>query len=160
MTKLQTSIIAADPGETSGWAGINRKGEFASGEVPFAEFIDYVEQTVEYYRVSRGRLVLAAERPNVPARGGGRGALKDAMWEIETIGCMRHFAKKHKLQFLEENRSDALYFAGDANLKTLGWWNPGHPHANDAARVLALVTFKVAASYWERLVLDSGLLNT
>lgn len=156
--KLQTSIIAVDPGEMSGWAGINRKGEFASGEESFARCIEYIEQTVEYYRVSQGRLVLAVERPNVPSRG-GRGSLKNAMWEIETTGCMRHFARKHHFRFHEVNRSDALYVAQDANLKAVRWWSPGHEHANDAARVLAHVVSAVESSYWKRLVVDSGLLQ-
>lgn len=59
-------------------------------------------------------------------------------WSMELIGVARYLAFRADVQLLLQGAGDAKKFAPDARLKSIGWWNAGHDHANDAARHVLL----------------------
>ena len=57
-------------------------------------------------------------------------------WSLECIGVLRYLALKYSLTILPPQLSSMMTISTDARLKMIGWYKPGKPHANDAARHL------------------------
>lgn len=65
-----------------------------------------------------------------------------AYWSIETIGMLRFLALNHEITILDPQVSSMMTAIPDDRLKAIGWYSPGKPHANDAARHLARYMLK------------------
>ncbi len=81
-------------------------------------------------------------------------------WSIEAIGVARYLALKHDFTILTPQISSMMSFSTDARLKLIGWYKPGKPHANDAARHLMrymLRTGTLPIEMWNRVFSDEVL---
>lgn len=123
-------IIAVDPGKMTGFATLV-DGTFQSGQVEFMQFLTNVELFIDL------RTEVVSERFVISA-GTVRKGRGDVNWSIESIGALRFMCQKQAAKFELQNANDAMSFAFDDRLRTIGWWNPGKGHANDAARHMLL----------------------
>lgn len=128
------TIIAVDPGKTTGFS-IHVPGNApVTSEVPWLDFID---DAYKYVVVSKQITTVVCERFVVSGRTVrvGRG---DENWSAETIGALRWLCHRAGATFELQSASDAKKFAPDQRLRDVGWWTPGKQHANDASRHLLL----------------------
>lgn len=63
----------------------------------------------------------------------------------DLIGAFRYLALRDGVDFIRQTPAQAKAFATDDKLKRLGWYTPGLPHGNDAAR--HLLTYLAGVRY-------------
>jgi hypothetical protein len=120
-------VLWVDPGLISGWAYYHAQQDFfESGQDLFLPFGIFLATMVE---LSHHTLSVGWERFLVAGRRVG-----EAAYSMEVIGMIKWIARDCTL--LEPTASASRSMASPAVLKRLGWWNPGHQHANDAAQHL------------------------
>jgi hypothetical protein len=124
------TILAIDPGLTTGWANLDPDGGFRSGETkPPILFLSDVE------RMLRGPFpwAMVCERYVITPETIKKSRQADP---LEIIGTLKYFAEKYQTLIQFQGPAEAKTFATDKKLKALGWFRPGLGHANDAARHL------------------------
>lgn len=149
-----TYVLAFDPGKKTGWAAYDlsthaliRTWETEEG-VETDKWI--AAWCVDDVTISFERFDISTETAKV-----GREA---ACWSLETIGAVKHRLRLDGLELPKSyGRADCKKFSTDAKLKSLGWWNAGHGHANDAARVLLLDLASRFRPEFESLSLQLGI---
>lgn len=131
---MTTTIIALDPGGTTGWATVRlepRKvtewncGQLAQTEhhsqlftllgMNHTDNCAVVCERFEYRAYSRPGLVLDSR---------------------EYIGVAKLFCQERNVPFVLQSAAQGKGFVKDQNIKKLGLWSPGWPHAMDAMRHL------------------------
>lgn len=125
------TIIAVDPGLTTGWAVLYPDGEFRSGETkgPYA-FLKTV------YGLLRDRAFdwhLVVEKYTITPETIKKSRQTDA---LEIIGALKFFAAYYDAGWSMQMPSEAKAFASDGKLRRIGWFRQGLGHANDASRHL------------------------
>lgn len=125
------TVIAVDPGLTTGWAALYPDGEFRSGETkgPY-EFLRTV------YRLLKDQAfdwTLVVERYTITPETIKKSRQTDA---LEIIGALKFFAKHYNTGWAMQTPAEAKSFATDAKLRRMGWYQQGLGHANDASRHL------------------------
>ncbi len=113
------SVLWLDPGGTTGWAmlDLTKDGTYlfeCGQETPGDVWVGW-----EQYIVTSG--------------GGKAG---NPAPSLEAIGAVRYLCAKHRARVLPAVPSSHRVVASPALLKSLGWWRPGMPHAQDATRHL------------------------
>lgn len=133
-------ILTYDPGKTTGWATFGPDHAFESGETAFMEFM---HRTWSFLNANLD-VRICGERFIIDQRTVRTARSRDeAQWSIETHGTLRWQATllaSTRGHFYDEQQQvgDAKTFAPDEKLQRIGWWLPGHDHANDAARHMLL----------------------
>lgn len=126
-------VLFLDGGATTGWALYDRDEDRI-----FIEQLDTYEQLgkkLEAWMGSSGgpKTALGAERYVITPMS----ARKDPNGlAIQVYGLARWLAHRcGAVTFVgNQNSSSALHFVSDDLLKRVGWYRPGMPHGNDAAR--------------------------
>lgn len=137
-----------DPGKTTGIAAwYHRFDMFSSMEADFkaagqwltmlAQF-GYGDSIVNQFTSSPIELGWEAfiTTPGTVRRGG------KPDYSLEVIGMARWLCLEHGMTILPAQISSQMALGTDARLKAMGWYKPGKPHANDAARHLLVSLFK------------------
>lgn len=142
-------ILGVDPGKMTGLAGFDLGRELWNGSWERDTASAYAFLTE--WATMGPELLIACERFVITAgtMKVGRG---DENWSLELIGVARYLAARHGCAFELQSAGDAKRFAPDARLKQVGWWNPGHDHANDAARHVLLAVARHEPKILEKLV--------
>jgi len=155
-----SNYLAVDPGETSGWALLTLAGGFHSGELSYADMIENARESTASLAGQNVPMMLLCERAYASTKNLSGGALHSLEWELETIGCLKWITRLYGLVPLKiVGQSESKNFGTNELLERLGWWNTGHKHANDAARVLTRGVSEVDLPYWKSLVKESGLFD-
>ena len=130
-TDERPTVIAVDPGLTTGWAALYPDGEFRSGETkgPY-EFLRTVHRLVSDGAFS---WQLVVERYTITPETIKKSRQTDA---LEIIGALKYFARHYNAGWAMQMPSEAKAFATDAKLRRVGWYQQGLGHANDASRHL------------------------
>lgn len=125
------TVIAVDPGLTTGWAALYPDGEFRSGETRgFYEFLKTV------YGLLSSRAFdwhIVVEKYTITPETIKKSRQTDA---LEIIGALRFFARHFDAGFSMQSPAEAKTFATDAKLRKMRWFQQGRGHANDASRHL------------------------
>lgn len=127
----RATVIAVDPGLTTGWAVLYPDGEFRSGETKgsFA-FLKTV------YGLLRDRAFdwhIVCERYTITPETIKKSRQTDA---LEIIGTLKFLTTYYDAGWSMQNPSEAKNFATDAKLRRVRWYRQGLGHANDASRHL------------------------
>ena len=136
------SVLWLDPGGTTGWAmlDLTKDGTYLfecgqeTGTVDTGVFVDEVlEYRCDKRRHGPGDVWVGWEQYIVTSGGGKAG---NPAPSLEAIGAVRYLCAKHRARVLPAVPSSHRVVASPALLKSLGWWRPGMPHAQDATRHL------------------------
>lgn len=122
-------IIALDPGVTTGIARLD-SGEFKSFELRADKYPHPHEALYD---------VLSSMQPKtiIYEAFHFRQNMKGVEFKgIEYIGVIELYAQLNCLEVIKITPSDGKGFWDDRKLKAMGVHNPGHPHGNDAMRIL------------------------
>jgi len=126
------SILALDPGLTTGWAYHYDSGHFESGQTDFLETCTLVANLA----ATNHNLVIVSESFLITVNTAKN---TQAPWSLELIGVFRYIAQsKLGRELVLQTPANAKKFADDERLKRMGFWLPNNRHANDAARHLLL----------------------
>lgn len=127
-------VLAVDPGGTTGWAFRRPQDGVISGQDDFNSFVYDADRLV------RNQVdVVVCERYVITAETLRKSRQTTA---LEVIGFLRGACYINGAEFVLQSPGDAKRFATDERLKSAGWYVPGQPHANDAARHLLLYLVK------------------
>lgn len=131
MPTRTSSVIALDPGKTTGWAEWD--GEtFLSQELPCWSAVGLLDE-----RLIRGGVeAVVCESYHVT-----RETLKKTRqyWSLESIGAVRYLCMRRRVPFYLQTPGDAKSFVTNDKLRALDWrWPSAGGHQDDAARHLAL----------------------
>ena len=125
------TIIAVDPGLTTGWAALYPDGEFRSGET---------KGSYPFLRTVHGLLSAGAfdwhvvvERYTITPETIKKSRQTEA---LEIIGALKFFTQHYGAGFSMQSPAEAKSFATDAKLRRVRWFQQGLGHANDASRHL------------------------
>lgn len=142
-------IIAADPGNMTGWASIAlgdtwSADEVNAGQLPSDEFCDWM-----FTAVSLVDLVIY-ETFTITSQTTRK---SPQPIPIEVIGVMKFLARRSGTRIESQSPGSAKQFVTDAQLRKLGLWKPGQDHARDAIRhlVLGIVAFTTGQGQQELL---------
>lgn len=131
---MTTTILALDPGGTTGWA-LARWGDegdlkwhcgHIGPEEHHKELYDFLgmQQTDNYTIVTERFEYRNTSRPGL------------VLMSREYIGIVKLFHKERGGSLRFQNASQAKGFVKDRHIKELGLWSPGFQHAMDAYRHL------------------------
>lgn len=126
---IELDTIWFDPGLTTGIAWYT-EGEFGSTQLDFVGTGRWLEGRLRHAPFSTA---VGWEQYIVTAGGGKTGTPGPS---LETIGMIRWLCTWHRCAILPAQPASARKLGDDSKLKRIGWWNPGHRHANDAANHL------------------------
>jgi hypothetical protein len=117
-------VLWVDPGMTSGWASYDLfTRSFLSGQERFEPFGQFLTDTVDFIgrelTVGWEDYLIAGRRSGTPK------------YALEVIGMIKWIARDCEL--LKPQPSASRIGVSRTVLLRIGWWNPGHKHANDAA---------------------------
>lgn len=124
-------IIAVDPGKTTGWARLNARHHFESGEQPLYSTIYFIHETLKH----GFKPIIICEDFIFTSE-----TLKKSRqtWSTEGIGALRYLTQVFGAEFVLQTPAAAKSFSSNDKLKKIDWYTPGKGHANDAARHLLL----------------------
>jgi hypothetical protein len=126
MTEFQ---LAVDPGGTTGLAwiveGVFDSGQLAGGRFAFTTYFTWAKEMHPSVIICEDFIISNATARKTP---------QPDPWRI--LGFLELWCDMTKTAFVSYTPSEAKGFGTDAKLKHLGWYKPGKPHANDAARHL------------------------
>lgn len=130
-----------DPGQTTGYAFLTTNlliggvHGFRSGQWRTEEIVDELQDILDTYEIFRGQKAwIGWENYLVTAGGGMSGTPRHA---LEAIGVLRGVCDDYKVHRLASVPASGRKVVSTDVLKEIGWYNPGHKHANDAAQHLA-----------------------
>jgi hypothetical protein len=81
-------------------------------------------------------------------------------WSLESIGILKYLCLKHDITILPPQVSSMMTAIPDNRLKSVGWYKPNSPHANDAARHLLRYMLKAGTlpiELWDRAFTEEVL---
>lgn len=130
-------VLGVDPGKMTGLARFDAGAWVGSWQLPMDDFLAYAEGYM-YEMNQRGiSAVIACEDFRITMQTAKK-SQGDRQWSLEQIGVLRRDARKYGHEFELSPSGNAKTFGNDNKLKAAGWWNPGHGHANDAARQVVI----------------------
>jgi hypothetical protein len=126
-------VFGVDPGKMTGLARFDAGAWAGSWQLPMDNFLAYAEGYM-FERFREGVSgVIACEDFKITMQTAKK-AQGERQWSLEQIGVLRWLARKYGHEFELSSPGNAKTFGNDNKIKAAGWWNPGHGHANDAAR--------------------------
>lgn len=139
-----THIIGIDPGKTSGIAHY-RSDVIGSRRVEVCqiEAIDTLGTVTSLVHGITDPIIIATERFTIHGSSRGTGRKTQQPDALKTFGALEVMCYANpQLIFAPQSASEAKHY-GNMMLRSLGWYNSGMRHANDATRhvILALVRF-------------------
>lgn len=142
-------IIAADPGNMTGWASINIGDEWNpnavnAGQLSSDEFCDWLAT------IGNQADLIVYETFTITSQTTRKSPQPIPM---EVIGVMKFLARRSNTRIESQSPGSAKQFVTDAQLRKLGLWKPGQDHARDAIRhlVLGIVAFTTGQAQQELL---------
>ena len=141
-------VIGIDPGKTTGIAVYDHDATTMLGvQIAFDDFGDWLN--ISLSNLVAQDVTIACERFAITA--GTFKKSQDAHWALEAIGVTRYLTHCYGRSLILQTAGSAKSFASDAKLRIAQWYVPGHDHANDAIRhvALALASMKIAPP-WAR----------
>lgn len=130
MIAVATSILAVDPGGTTGWAWWRSDThQFESGEA--SDWKAWLYDRPDYD-------ILVIEKYTITAKTAKLSQQTDA---LRLTGALEMDAYPHH-RVIITTPAEAKSFSNDGKLKRVGWYRPGNGHANDAARHLLLTAVR------------------
>lgn len=130
------TVLALDPGGTTGWATWDASVGFRSWECDFDVLIARAwEWITTQPDAHEGARHVVCERYTITAETLRKSRQSDA---LEIIGFMRGLCLIYEIPFSLQTPADAKRFSTDDRLRHVGWYTRGKGHANDAARHLML----------------------
>lgn len=143
------NIIAADPGNLTGWATIALGDHWDptmvnAGQLQSDDFEDWIAGAHSVF----GLMIYETFTINAET------ARKSAQpVPIYVIGVMKHYARRGGVQIEGQSPGSAKTFMNNAQMKKIGLWVPGQDHARDAIRhlVLGIVAFTTGQAREELL---------
>ncbi len=129
-------IISVDPGKTTGWAIRIGEEEPQSGQLPWYDFLDWIDAYIQAAVQNRFDVTIVCESFIITPQ-----TIKKSRqhWSLEAIGCLKYWSVKYlRKELVLQSPSDGKSFSTDDKLKNLKWYKPGNVHANDALRHLLL----------------------
>ena len=140
------NVIGVDPGGTCGIAVYNVRG-FSSFQAPGADALALIERLVER-SVVFSCVIIGCQRYVMST-----GPKTQQSQALRTVGALQELERTRTDVRLElQNSADAASAGGPAVLRRLGWWKPGHEHANDAAAHAALTMLRHFPTVWAELL--------
>lgn len=124
-------VYAFDPGKMTGWAVLNPGGGFSSGEQPWYDALFFMDELLRTVPNTIEAVVCEDFIYTAATAQKSR-----QTWSTEGIGVLRYLTRRAGVDFILQTPASAKRFSTDEKLRRIGWWNPGHGHANDAARHL------------------------
>ena len=156
-------VVWVDPGKMTGVASWDHlTGTFTSLHVPdLAALGNWIEILLLVNDNDPDfKLALGWERYIITPGNTRHGT---AYWSLEAIGVLRYLALKYHITILPPQTSSMMGTSTDERLKMIGWFKPGMPHANDAARHLMRYMLKAGTlpiELWDKVfcveILDEG----
>lgn len=125
-----TAIVWLDPGKLTGWARLDAEETFLSGQEEF----NRMDELIDHWTAIGGPGLWLGWEMYIVTPGGG--SVGTAHYSLEMIGAARSACRRHGTTVLRAMPSSARKLGDDAKLRKLGWYRPGHRHANDAANHL------------------------
>lgn len=123
----RSTLLWLDPGKTTGWASYDTQTQvFVSGQELFVPLGEMLTNTAALLGPS---LAIGWERFTVAGRRAGT-----PDYSLEVIGMAKWIARD--CECLRPQNSSDRGMASHQVLRMIGWWSPGHRHANDAAQHL------------------------
>jgi hypothetical protein len=113
------SILAIDPGRTSGICDSESPEEYFVLQMHEFDAIDYIESVAPQLIIMEKFVI--QKRPNIDA------------FPLELIGCIHRYCTKSKCVLVEQMPSN-IKGVQDEMLKRCGLWVPGYPHGQDAMK--------------------------
>lgn len=142
-------IIAADPGNMTGWATISFDDHWDAslvnaGQLPADEFCDWM-------MTATGLVDLVVYETFTITSQTTRKSPQPI--PIEVIGVLKFLARRAGTRIEPQSPGSAKQFVTDAQLRKLGLWQPGKDHARDAIRhlVLGIVSYATGQAQQELL---------
>lgn len=140
------NVIGIDPGGVCGVASYNVRG-FESFQAPGADALALIERLVER-SVTLSCVIIGCQRYVMTGR-----PKSQQSQALRTVGALQELERTRTDVRLElQNSADAAKSGSPAVLKRLGWWKPGHVHANDAAAHVALTLLRHFPTMWAELL--------
>ncbi len=137
------SIIAVDPGGTTGLAFWTEPGEYPHFEQVRRERqirLEMLEDIRTWAAELGSDLTIVCETYTITQRTSKLSQQTDA---LKIIGVLEYFAHVYGPRIVMQSPADAKRFATDARLKAAGMWTPTKGgHANDANRHLFVYLVK------------------
>lgn len=135
-------VLWADPGLTTGlsWIELTESGYVfdCAQETGTEAAASRVDEILGYTPDGRGRAnsrrVWVGWEQYIVTAGGGKSG--NPAPSLEVIGAMKWLCHEAGARVLAPVPASHRIVASPALLKELGWWRPGMPHAQDAARHL------------------------
>jgi hypothetical protein len=146
---LPDTILALDPGQTTGWAlwtfgnDPEKLGMPQSGQEDFTGTMRLMNNVITTYPGAQIVAEMFIIGPNTVKKS-------QAPWSLEVIGCARWAALSTGRELKLQQASSAKRFSADWRLKQLSWYRPGKGHANDALRHLLL--YMVSHGWWDQRI--------
>lgn len=141
---LTEAVIWFDPGKTTGLAGLTNATVFESDQLTD---LSCLETYLDCWFVHHGvdRLTIGWELYLTTVGGGKSGSPR---WAHEAIGAIeqtaRQLQRRWDVELATPVPAASRSIITDTILKRLGWYRPGKPHANDAARHLGAYYLRCA----------------
>lgn len=141
---LIEAVVWFDPGKTTGLAGLTNGTAFESDQLLDLAILEtYLDCWFVHHGVDR--MTIGWELYLTTSGGGKSGTPK---WAHEAIGAIEQSIKalrrRWDVEVLAPQPASARRIITDRILKELGWYKPGMPHANDAARHLGAYFLRCA----------------
>ncbi len=124
------TIVAIDPGKTTGWAIRHASGHREAGQIEGA--VMAMAWVWSVFNSAHGSSPVLVVENFVP-RGGALTTQPDALHIIGFIKGMCHI---YGWGFILQSPAEAKSFSTNEKLKRAGWWVVGQDHARDALRHL------------------------
>ncbi len=132
------TVVAVDPGGTTGLAVWSPALGLSMRELaPAADAVDWL---ADMLGSGNPRRTVVVERYIITPATAKMSQQHDA---LEIIGAIKYLVRKGGHTLTMQTPAEAKAFSTDKKLKTVGWYNPGLPHARDASRHLLLHLAKV-----------------
>lgn len=138
------AVVWFDPGKTTGMAALTNGATFESDQLLDLGNLDGIlESWFTHHGVTR---LTAGWEMYITTSGGGKSGTP--RWAHEAIGAIEQTLKSLQVKWWVDlatpQPSASRKIMTDRVLKELGWYRPGMPHANDAARHLGAYFLRCA----------------
>lgn len=121
------SVLGVDPGKITGLFQAHRDGTLTRRQYEWNSVVARMSSWMDTDTPD----VVVAERFIITSRTAKLSVQQTA---IEVIGVMRYLCEQRNVPFVLQTKGNITKLATDEKLRTVGWYERGSGHSNDAAR--------------------------